>query len=235
MAFIPLHYGSDYLRLVLQAIDPFVDDILILYTKYPSYGHRGNIHNPDTMEQLQKICRPFKKVIWVDVTGVQQENQHRKMAERYIQQNNLTYDLILSVDADEIWNPEKLPEALHAAYNSGYHAHGIGGDCWWHFWKGTKEVNRDGFYPIRLFNLNNYVKNETIIHKGEIYHMGYAIRPEMMEYKLSCHGHKSELFPNWFQDKWVNYERGVTKQLHPVSKDIWIETEDFTGKLWWTS
>ena len=61
--------------------------------------------------------------------------------------------------------------------------------------------------------------------------MGYAISEELMRYKLSCHGHKSEIPLDWFENKWLNYKRGETKYLHPASRDIWVETEDFKGNI----
>ena len=150
-----------------------------------------------------EIAFSFDKFVWKDVMNITRENQHRQLAYNYAQnsiksKSGMNYDLVFAVDADEIWNPNKVEEALHKAYDSGYHFHGIAGTQWYHFWKGHKEVNRDGFYPIRIANLNNYVKNQTIISEGEIYHMGYAISEECMKYKLSCHGHKSEISNNWF-------------------------------------
>ena len=237
LAYIPLHYGKQYLDYVLKSIHPFVDTILILYTSTPTYGHNTNLKNPDSGQELKAICDKYNKIEWQDITGsVSRENNHRQLAYRYAQEslrrpNGKNFDLVFAVDSDEIWNPEKVEEALHAAYNSGNHFHCIAGSQWYHFWKNHKEVNRDGFYPMRIANLNNNVKNQKIIDKGEIYHMGYALDEEIMRYKLSCHGHKSEIPARWFEDKWLNYERGVTTHLHPASRDIWIQTEDFTGKL----
>lgn len=236
LAYIPLHYGKDYLEYAIRSVHDSVDTVLVLYTAKPSYGHEGTLKNPDTKEELMQIACSFNKVVWKEVTQVSRENHHRQLAYSYAKnsindKNGLNYDLVLAVDSDEIWNPDKVEEALHAAYNSGYHNFGIAGSQWYHFWKNHKEVNRDGFYPTRITNLNNYVKNHTIISKGEIYHMGYAISEECMRYKLSCHGHKSEIPNGWLEDKWINYKRGVTTHLHPASRDIWVETEDFEGKL----
>jgi hypothetical protein len=230
LAYIPLHYGADYLPAVLRSIKE-VDTILILYTSRPSYGHRGNLPNPDSEELLRSICEPYSNLVWKDVTGVNKENTHRNMVYDWAERSKRSYDVIVAVDADEIWHAEKLKDAILETYNSSFHAHGVGGDCWYHFWKNHNEVNRDGFYPIRLFNLHNYIRNQTIIHTGEIYHMGYAISEEAMRYKLSCHGHKNEIANDWLENKWIRYERGVTTHLHPASQQIWLRTEDFNGKI----
>jgi hypothetical protein len=238
LAYIPLHYGKEYLEAVIKSIHPFVDRVVAFYSSEPTYGHKGNLANPDSKEELERIVNSFTRTEFIDITNrrITRENIHRNLAHTYASsaiQNpkDLNFDLVMAVDADEVWNPERVEEAIHAAYFSNSHFIHVAGSQWYHFWKGLKEVNRDGFYPMRFTNLNNYVGNADIIEAGEIYHMGYAIDPEVMKYKLSCHGHKSEISNGWYNDKWLNYERGVTTHLHPASRDIWIETEDFNGKL----
>jgi len=46
-----------------------------------------------------------------------------------------------------------------------------------------------------------------------------------MRYKLDIHGHKSELRPNWLEEKWLNWKEGIS-DLHPVSIGLW-STETF--------
>lgn len=227
LAYMPLHYGLDYLEPVLKSIRDSVDDILICYTKHPSYGHEGSLKNPDSEEDLRAVCEGFN-VIWQEVKA-SRENQHRQYAIDYAQSKG--YDIALAVDSDEIWQPDTVKKALQAASNTGARFNCIAGSNWYHFWKNHKEVNRDGFYPMRIININERNNKQEIIKEGMIYHMGYAISEELMRYKLSCHGHKSEIPGNWFEDKWLNYKRGVTKYLHPASRDIWVETEDFNGTI----
>lgn len=235
LAFIPLHYGSSYLEATIKSIHPFVDKILIVYSDKPTYGHVGNIPNPDTQESLRSITDKFTKIVWWDVSNhwIQNEGTHRSLVYKYVndQRGKINFDLVLPVDADEIHDPGHLPEMLRQGFLSNYHYHNIRGSQWYHFWKNHNEVNRDGFAPMRLINLNNNVRNTTYLESGKIYHMGYAISREEMEYKLSCHGHKNEISNSWFRDKWLNYERGKTTHLHPASKDVWIETETFNDKI----
>ena len=238
LAYIPCHYGLSYLEAAITSIHPFVDKILILYSSKPTYGHAGSVTNPDKMSDISKVCHKFTKIVFQDVTGlgISAENKHRDLAYLYAKQqresrSGLNFDLVLAVDADEIHDQAYIPELLHAGFLSNYHYHNVRGSQWFHFWKGHKEVNVDGFAPMRLVNLNNNVKNTNHIEVGRIYHMGYAIKREEMEYKLSCHGHKNEIAGSWYRDKWLNYERGKTKFLHPATDAYWIETEDFAGKL----
>ena len=59
----------------------------------------------------------------------------------------------------------------------------MGGDRWWHFWRSFNECHRDGFYPTR-FHVVGGKDESTIIHKGKIYHMGYAQSEAITAYKI---------------------------------------------------
>lgn len=227
LAYIPLHYGKDYLHYVLASIRESVEDILILYTSKPSYGYTSHLPNPDSEEELRAICTPFN-VIWQEV-HVGREHLHRQLVYNFTRDKD--YDLVLAVDSDEVWEPSSVNYALQQAYRSDSHFNCISGNNWWHFWKGFEEFNQDGFYPMRITNLGVNNKEQTILDAGQIYHMGYAISEEAMRYKLSCHGHKSEISDQWLSSKWLNYKKGVTTYLHPASQDIWIETKLFEGVL----
>lgn len=220
LAYIPLHYGSPYLDAVIRSIDPHVEKILILYTSRPSYGQNRGLKNPDTMQQLYDIAHNASdKIQWVQIPPMGQENQHRQMVFNYASE----YDLIMAVDSDEIF--DDVEEMKKAAMATNCQTVNVGGDRWYHFWRSFNECNRDGFYPTRFHVVKG--KNEaTIIHVGKIYHMGYALPENMTQYKISVHGHK-DILNTWINEKWINYERGVTKFLHPDSQTVWIETESF--------
>lgn len=218
-AYFPIHYGKEYLESSIKSIRDHVDDILILYTERPSYGQGTNLKNPDSKEELWEIVNKHAyKYQWVDIPLTFQENVHRTSYKQY-----LDSDIVLAVDADEVW--QDLDVAIKSAYDSKAKNVCVGGDRWYHFWRSFNEVNRDGFYPVRFHN-KNYTKNSEIIHKGSIYHMGYAQSEELTKYKISCHGHKS-IPGTWIYEKWLNYQKGQTTHLHPDSNDVWIETVDF--------
>ena len=220
LAYIPLHYGSPYLDVVIRSIDPHVDKILILYTSTPSYGQNRGLKNPDNRKQLHDIAfNASQKIHWVEIPPTGQENKHRQMAFNYAK----GYDLIMAVDSDEIF--DGVEEMKKAAMSTNCQTVNIGGDRWWHFWRSFNECNRDGFYPTRFHVVNGEDRAE-IIHAGKIYHMGYALPEDLTRYKISVHGHK-DIKGSWIYDKWLNYKRGVTKYLHPDSQTVWIETEGF--------
>ena len=112
LAFTVLHYGAEYLRESILSVKNNVDAHLIAYTKTPSFGYSTDMVNPDSEDELKKICSEFDHIIWTDVTGIRQENQHRQTAIDYARENN--YDIILVIDSDEfdirkvLWEGEKI-------------------------------------------------------------------------------------------------------------------------------
>jgi hypothetical protein len=219
LAYIPLHYGREYLEACIKSIDNHVDKILILYTEQPSYGQNRGLKNPESKQELLNIVSTASnKIEWVEISA-SQENKHREMVFRY----SNGYDLIMAVDADEIFTD--VEEMKEAAFKTGARHINVAGSQWQHFWRSFNEVHRDGFAPTRFHVVNNTTDNATI-HCGQIYHMGYAQSEELTRYKISVHGHKS-IPGSWFNDKWLTYVKGTTKLLHPDSQTVWIETEPF--------
>jgi hypothetical protein len=219
-AYYPAHYGKEYLEASLKSVVPHVDEVLILYTDNPSYGKFTNLKNPDSRDELmaivEKECNSFK---WVDIPATHQENQHRNMKSIYLHDS----DIIVAVDADEIW--DDLDLAIKAAWDSNYENINVSGSQWYHFWRSFNECHRDGFAPTR-FHCKKGKQGTGLIDKGTVYHMGYAQSEAITEYKISCHGHKS-ISGSWYSEKWLNYKRGETTHLHPDSQTVWIETQNF--------
>ena len=71
LGFIPLHYGKEYLEVAIKAVDPCIDQLLILYTSKPSYGSRSAIVCPETEEELKEIVfKAAKNPMWINVTDI---------------------------------------------------------------------------------------------------------------------------------------------------------------------
>jgi len=227
LAFTVCHYGKEYLKYAIESVKDSVDAHLISYTERPSFGYETSLRNPDTREELKAICDQYPHVIWEDINGVMREHVHRERAFSYARQNN--FDIILVVDSDEVWNPDKVKEAIDHAYNSKNGQFLVNGSQWITLWKSFNEYVNDGFAPVRLFNMHNDLKKAEHIDKGFIYHMGYCISDELMRYKISCHGHKADFEKNnqWYNDKWIGYKKGSTKFLHPATEAYWQEAKDF--------
>jgi hypothetical protein len=222
-----LHYGSEYLKYAIESVKNSVDEHLIVYTERPSFGFETNKQNPDTKGKLKAITEQFPHVVWRDIHGVIQENVHRRMFFDYAEKHG--YDIILVVDYDEVWIPEKVDEAIKHAYDSKFGNFPVMGSQWVTLWKSFNECVTDGFAPVRLFNMHNDLTKAEHINKGFIYHMGYCISDELMQYKISCHGHRADFDRNnkWFQDKWLGYKSGETKFLHPATQAYWDQARPF--------
>ena len=228
LAYSAIHYGKEYLKEAIESVRVNVDAHLMVYTSLPSYGFTSDMTNPDTERELLNISNGFDHTLWMNITGrATAENTHRQIAIDYARKNN--YDIVLVVDSDEVWEPSKVQEAIDYAYNSKNGRFGIRGSRWITLWQSFNEYVTDGFAPIRLLNLRNDLGREELIEKGFIYHMGYCISNEMMEYKISCHGHKNDFNNNkrWHEHKWLNYKKGETKFLHPATEAYWKETQPF--------
>jgi len=210
VAAIPLHYGAEYLRQAVEAVEPFVGRVVVLYTPHPSYGHSTVLPCPDSEESLRACCDGVAhKLTWKrgEWAG---EGQHRN--EIY----NLCpdADLILQVDADEVWDQPSLLECIEYAETHNYRNLLIDGFV--HFWRSFRWACRDVWAPVRIIKPGGD-GNHTI--PGRVYHFGYAQGEAITRYKWTCHGHQNELRPEWFDSIFMDPER--KRDLHPVVKDWW--------------
>jgi len=216
LAYIMLHYGRDYLGYTIQSLYDIADKIVILYTPTPTHNV-SELSCPDTAEQLKQIARSYDKVEWYNIKA-KNESEHLSRAFNY----TVGYDVAIRLDSDEVWNMDELRKAVQVASQTDSRYIGIYGFI--HFWRSFDWMNTDGFAPIRLHNLHSNVKENKFIN-SKVYHFGYAIREEMMRYKWSCHGHKTEIKSGWMR-KWLQWEPGCNcTNLHPVTDAYWGRAE----------
>ena len=209
LAYYPLHYGKEHLAESIKSIEPFVDRIVILYTSTPSYGKTTILVCPDTREELYTIAfENSKKIEWIDIEAGN-EGQHRGNIWNYFKGEKY----ILPLDSDEVWNRESLEKVLSRTYIKK----NIGIRGFIHFWKNKDYICTDHFTPIRLLNPSGEEGEE--ITDGTIYHYGYAISQELMEYKWAIHGHKDELKNGWLE-MYKNWKPGIN-DVHPVVNELW--------------
>jgi len=218
IAYTALHYGKDYLESAMQSVIDCVDEFHILYTSQGSHGTRIMAPCPETADELFEIAGTFGwgKVHWH--TGAwSAEGKQRD----FIHQLSPDADIILVVDADEIWSPKLVDAAigLHGDKDGPYRLRAP----MVHFWRSfNRAVLHDPAFPERVI----YPKKENktvggLPYVGVISHMGYAQRPEIVEYKMKIHGHLNELRTDvdWFQDVYMNPAR--SQDLHPIGSDYW--------------
>lgn len=233
IAYVPSHYGIEYLEASIKSIDDHVDKIVILYTEFPSYGHASKFSCPEKESDLRDLAfASSNKIEWVrlnytdgngrKIITVHNEGQHRDYAFRFTD----GYDVMLTLDTDEIWEPSVLEETIKTASETD--ARYIGIDGFVGFWRDFDHVVIDWFHPVRIHNLRSQNRAQKDI-KSTIYHMGYAQSREIMDYKFQVHGHKSEIKSNYLEKKfypWHSIGCGI-EWLHPASTTIWQDAEKY--------
>lgn len=217
LGFMPIHYGKEYLKESLLSIKDFCESIVVSYTPIGSQGYHTTDVCPDTRDEIYSIAVNTlgNKLIWVEGT-YNAENSHRRVAHDY----SSGYDLILSIDADEVFEPKEIQGALDFAYNNNERYYGIKG--YLNFWRSFNHVCLDGFRPIRIENL----KRDNTLQNHEcpltIYHFSTAQSEAIMRYKYKVFGHASEIKTDWLDN--MHYAWTPEKNfgdLHPVSIDLW--------------
>ena len=220
-----LHYGLDYIGFALRSIYDQVDRIHVVYTPHPSHGTQTTLTPPDSREDLMAAALAVgPKVQWHDVNRFYQEGQHRDYALSLCRG-----DLVLVVDADEVWKPAELEAALKHAYDTA------GSRTWLvnciTLWRSFRWVVRDNMWPIRIHDLRQpkdagpgYIPQEM----AQFYHFGYAVRDQVLKYKMACHGHVGEWRQDWYATKWDVWP--PQPDSHPTCLDTWFP-EPFDRKL----
>lgn len=214
-----LHYGREWLFHSMRSVRPFVDEIRVFYTPQPSFfvpGQRTPGPCPEHRSELYAIAEQFD-AIW-DERRYRSEGQHRDYARGICAAAGA--DIILVVDADELWLPEHLKWMLEYVQTQD--------PCIWrvnmiHFWRSLGWVCRDGMWPERIFmpkrlpaSVDCYLPDD----KCQPLHMGYAQSPDIIRYKMSIHAHWYELRSGWFEKKFMTWKPGMI-DVHPTGVDTW--------------
>ena len=221
ISYMPLHYGMEYLKESLLSIIDIVDKIVVVYSEIPSYGHGTDIKCPEGEMELfdiaMAICKD--KLIWRK-ERFSNEGEHRSFIYNFTE----GYDVVLAIDADEVYNTSELKKAIQLAYDGDKRYYGIAG--YLNFWRSFNYVLTDGFTPIRITNLKNE-SGEGVV-PCTIYHFSCAQSEKIMFYKYEIHGHKNEIRENWLHGIYFSWtpENNI-KYLHPTSMDIWGEAIPF--------
>ena len=207
-----LHYGKDFFRESLLSVIDLVDEFVVLYVSNPSYGYSSKVVCPEHEGELRKIAEEVcgEKLKWIK-KNYSSEGQHRAEIYNYTK----GYDLLLSVDSDEVFDTEQLKNGLDIAFKGVHRNYGINGYV--NLWRSFNHACSDGFLPIRVINLHNQHKKMSSLDVT-IWHFSCCQSDTIMNYKYEIHGHKSELRYNWLNDFYYS-DRMI--DLHPVAIDLW--------------
>src|SRR5574337_2004369 len=218
-AYIPLHYGKDYLPYAINSVISEVEKIYILSSSEGSHGHKSKMICPETKQQLIE-CIPSEfvdKIEWIDGNWTQ-ENQQRNYAHELARTKG--YEILVAVDADEVWKPELLKELIQLTYERKANKCLV----WMrHLWRSFNLICDDQMRQERIYYLGADANDLIYAPQAtnQVWHFGYAIRPELMEYKISIHGHKAEWKnPNWYQQTFMEWPVG-DGWVHPVCENVW--------------
>src|SRR4051812_46663654 len=107
-AYAPILYGVEFLKEAIQAVEPYVEKIVILYSDQPSFGHGTNITCPDSEEEIRAVALGASDKVQFVKSSWSHEGAHRHSAYQYAQ----GMDLLIAFDADEVFCQKDLPQAI---------------------------------------------------------------------------------------------------------------------------
>jgi hypothetical protein len=220
IAYTALHYGRDYLAYAIRSIIDYVDEYHVLYSAVGSHGTRTNVPCPESRGELAAIALKAAghKLRWHDGEWPHEGAQRDSIYE-YVPDA----DVILVLDADEIWDAELVRMVLDGASIQSVRELRV---PMIHYWRSFyRAITDDVSFPTRVIcpRLNNKSLGEFEGHYESglplvINHMGYAQRSEIVEYKQLTHGHRGEWRPEWYDQR---FAVNAQEDCHPVNKDYW--------------
>lgn len=219
VAYVALHYGAEWLSWAIRSVRDVVDEVIVVYSRFPSYGYHTSIPCPESPELLKHLATSAGAV-WYEVDRrFPNEGAHRNVALEYCQHNH-NADYVVVLDADEVWDVEHLVQCLVEVEDAAKPARN------WrvafrHFWRSLNWVCYDDAMPVRIIDLtlpNNEADGYIGANLGRVNHFGYAQSSNIVKYKWRIHGHLPELRPNWFDGTFIPWQPGHG-DVHPTCAD----------------
>lgn len=230
VAYMIAHYGASYIPYALKSVIDSVDQAIVLYTPHPSHSHQTDAQCPESEADILHAANiGSDKVRTYTLSGIRHEGPQRDYAVEMCKQQGA--DLVLVVDCDEVWPANVLQQALEYAWTQNKARQWLVNMS--HLWRGFNHVCRDQGWPVRILDLRFPLSGSSVgyIPKefGDIYHFGYAVTNDIMRYKWAIHGHKSELRPNWFKERWEAWP--PPPDCHPTNERGFWNPEPFNKEL----
>lgn len=225
IAYTALHYGIEYLAYAIRSVIQHVDEYHVLYTAKGSHSHRTAQPCPDSRDALHRIAllEAGNKLIWHEGNWIHEGDQRDSIFA-------LAPDasIVLVLDSDEIWGDGLAEYAVNYARDAlenetavkRYRLPII------HYWRSFRRcVLHDPAFPERIIlpqarDGENTLRYQHEGHEIKINHLGYAQRPQIIEYKLLTHGHRNEFRHDvdWFYGVFMTNRQ---TDCHPVGSDYW--------------
>jgi len=226
IAYCSLHYGREFLAYAIRSVIDVVDEFWVLYTPTPSHGSQNGATCPEPRERLYTIAMEAAgaKLSWHD-GQYHHEGEHRDMIYQLVPDA----DLVLVVDADEVWADGLAQHALDTAI-ANPDVRNLRVPIV-HFWRSFERVIlHDPAYPARVIRpaLSPHDATAMTIERRHehdvIAHFGYAQSERIIAYKMAIHGHLSEFRTdiNWYRDVFI---ANVQHDTHPCGHDTWNTTK----------
>jgi hypothetical protein len=208
-------YGKDYLAYALRSLRDYVDRHVIIYSDAPTFGSHTTLPCPDTRDELKTIALEVlrEKLVWVE--GMPQNYES-------VMTIFPSTELILEVDADEVWTPNLLANALRNWHSDSFLRGSIRIPMV-HHWRSFDYVCRDQSWPIRLYNNKSGIGKELVLQPTPddvIHHFGYARALSDMRYKIETSAHRGEWRAGWWDDVFMRFPSRLN-DLHPVVEGMW--------------
>lgn len=213
-AYTALHYGREYLAYAIRSVIDVIDDYYVLYTATGSHGHQAPIACPETRAELYAIASDAAgaKLRWIDGTWA-----HEGLQRDSIFQHAADADVILVLDADEVWQTGLAAQATRYAYDTGFGVR----VPFIHYWRSfSRAFVHDPALPPRVLNPRHPHDAGYLDTALRINHFGYAQRAEIVAYKMLTHGHRNEWRRdcNWMIDVFLANRQN---DCHPVGSQYW--------------
>lgn len=219
IACVALHYGREFLADAVRSVQETVEEVHVFYSPQPSFGQTTPEPCPDSEESLRaaveasSTSRPW---FW-HRGNWRNESAHR--AEFLPRARRRGADVIVVLDADELWEPQALELAVRQAYDAPQATFRVE---LVHFWRSLHWVCRDPAMPVRLLTLNGAGEGYLAL-PHPVLHFGYAQSAQIVDYKQRIHGHRAEWRPGWFEQKFLPWrpDRPIA-DVHPTcTDDFW--------------
>lgn len=216
--------ASAFLYESVQRIYPLMDKIIFILNTKPWYGNPVHNEPINTYKIILSMIDPDNK--FEVLTGSwEDEASQRNVGLKLLDNNGIDWCLI--VDDDELFNRSELRSVINMLESAVHHAYLIYHQIYWKnrniaidglfgsfptFARtdGTVNFNQDRMILVSTPHTWFSISADNII----CHHMSYVRSDEEMLRKIKNFSHANDVTPDWYNEKWLNWETNTTN-LHP--------------------